>query len=216
MAFKDGNSPSLGSKSALALLTLVGVIIGIRQIEFGADFNSFHNWSLIGCAVIFWFRLVWSLFGFIKRKVSWFEGIAVGIGYGGMVYGFTTWGTQILSANIFWDIIGIVLFSIGSVINSFSDYQRNVWKQRSENKGRIYTGGLFRYAMHINYFGDSIMFIGFAVVTQNVISFLPVLAIILNLIFLQTPKMHDHLKNKYGAEFLDYESRTKKFIPFVY
>jgi protein-S-isoprenylcysteine O-methyltransferase Ste14 len=216
MAFKDGNSPSLGSKLALVFLTFVGLVLGIRQIIVSPDTYVFHNWSLIGCVIIFWARLTWSLFAYIKRKVSWFEGIAVGIGYGGMVYGFSSWGIQVDSPVLWLNIFGIILFALGSFINSYSDYQRDVWKQQPENKGRIYTEGLFNYAMHINYSADSLMFIGFAVVTQNVLSFIPPLVIILNLIFLQVPKMHEHLENKYGNEFLEYKRSTKRFIPFIY
>ena len=86
----------------------------------------------------------------------------------------------------------------------------------TENHGQLYTQGLFRYAMHINYFGDSLMFMGFAMVTQNMMSFIPVIIIILNIIFLQMPQLDAHLKNKYGVEFLEYERKTKKIIPLIY
>ncbi len=216
MTFKDANSPSLGAKLALAFLTLVGAIFAIMHVKFGFQAGFLHNWFLISCTLIFYVRLVISLFAFIKRRVSWFEGILVGILYGIMVAMFSIWGAQKSSTIIFWDITGIVLFCVGSFINSLSDYQRHKWKIQAENQGRLYTQGLFRYAMHINYFGDSIMFLGFAIVTQNAISFIPVLGIILNLILLQIPQLDDHLKNKYGTEFLEYERKTKKFIPFIY
>jgi steroid 5-alpha reductase family enzyme len=216
MAFKDANSPSLGAKLTLALLTLIGVIFALSHLIFGVQVSFLHNLFLIFCTLIFYIRLVVHLFAFIKRKISWFEGITVGTLYGIMVAMFAIWGTQISSSNIFWDIAGIVLFFLGSFINSLSDYQRHIWKMQTENQGHIYNHGLFRHAMHINYFGDSIMFIGFAIVTQNATSFIPVIIIILNLIFLQIPQLDEHLKNKYGAEFLEYERKTKKFIPFIY
>jgi len=216
MAFKDGNAPSLGAKLILGILTLVGVLFAIRQVKFGFQASFLHNWFLILCTLIFYVRLIISLFAFIKRRVSWFEGITVGILYGILVAMFSIWGTQISSSIVFWDITGIVLFCVGSFINSLSDYQRHVWKMQAENHGYLYTHGLFRYAMHINYFGDSIMFVGFAIVTQNVMSFIPVFFIILNLILLQIPQLDEHLKNKYGADFLEYERKTKKFIPFIY
>ncbi len=216
MAFKDGNSPSLGAKLTLALLTLIGVIFAIRHIKFGFQASFLHNWIIISCTLIFYVLLIICLFAFIKRRVGWFEGIMVGILYGIMVAMFSIWGTQISSTIVFLDITGIVLFCIGSFINSLSDYQRHVWKMQAENHGHLYTHGLFRYAMHINYFGDSIMFVGFAIVTQNAMSFIPVLFIILNLILFQIPQLDDHLKNKYGVDFLEYERKTKKFIPFIY
>lgn len=216
MTFKDGNIPSNGAKLTLALFTLIGAVFAIKNLLFGFQDSQLHNGLLIVCTLIFFIRLVISLFVFIKRKVSWFEGILVGTLYGIMIVGFSDWGTQTGSTNLFWDIGGFVLFCAGSFINSVSDYQRHVWKLKSENQGHIYTLGLFRYAMHINYFGDTIMLTGFAIVTQNAMSFLPVLAIALNLILLQIPLLDAHLKNKYGIEFEAYESKTKKFIPFIY
>jgi len=216
MTFKDGNSPSLGSKLTLAIFTLIGVIVAIRHVQFDFQDSSPHIWILVSCTLIFYVRLVISLFAFIKRRISWFEGIAVGILYGVVVAAFSNWGTQISSPMVFLDFAGFVLFCVGSFINSLSDYQRHIWKMQAENHGRLYTHGLFRYAMHINYFADAIMFVGFAIVTQNASSFIPVLVIILNLIFYQIPRLDDHLKNKYGVDFLEYERKTKKFIPFIY
>lgn len=216
MTFKDGNSPSTGAKLTLAILTLFGVISALRHVKFGFQAGFLHNWILISCILIFYVRLLISLFVFIKRKVGWVEGITVGILYGIMVAMFSVWGTQIRSTIVFWDVTGIVLFCVGSFFNSLSDYQRHVWKMQAENHGHLYTQGLFRYAMHFNYFSDSIMFVGFAIVTQNVMSFIPVFFIILNFILLQIPGLDDHLKNKYESEFLEYESKTKKFVPFIY
>lgn len=216
MAFKDGNFPSMGSKLTLACLVLISLIYAIMHVTNESHSAPLHKWSLIVCTIIFYVRLVISLFVFIVRKVSWFEGITVGILYGIMVSMFSTWGTKISSTELFWDITGFVLFCIGSFINSLSDYQRFAWKKQDENHGKIYTYGLFHHAMHINYFGDSIMFVGFAIVTQNLMSFIPVVFIILNLIFLQIPQLDDHLKNKYGTDFLEYKRKTKKFIPFIY
>jgi steroid 5-alpha reductase family enzyme len=216
MAFKDGNTPSIGSKTTLSLFTLVGVTYALNHLMFGIPATFVHKWFLILCSFIFYIRLVISLFVFIKRKVNWFEGIAVGILYGIVVAMFAVWGSRINEAVLFWDVTGFTLFCIGSFINSVSDYQRYVWKMQRENQGRIYTGGLFRYAMHINYFGDGLMFFGFAIVTQNFMSFIPVLLIILNLILLQIPSLDAHLNNKYGTEFEEYASKTKKFIPFIY
>lgn len=160
--------------------------------------------------------MVICLFVFIQRGVSWFEGITVGLLYGIMVTMFSVWGTQKSFTVGFWNLSGFAFFLAGSIINSFSDYQRHVWKKQAENQGRLYTRGLFRYAMHINFFGDSIMFIGFAMVTQNVMSFIPVIFIVLNFILLQIPQLDAYLKNKYGDDFVKYAEKTKKFIPLIY
>ena len=61
-------------------------------------------------------------------------------------------------------ILGLALFVLGSYLNTASEYMRHVWKRRPENAGKLYTGGLFRYARHINYFGDDLLGTGFALV----------------------------------------------------
>ena len=215
MAYKDGNSPSVGAKLTLALLTLIGVIFALRHVKLGFQAEFLHNWILISCTLIFYVRLIICLFTFIRRRVGWFEGITVGILYGIMVAMFSIWGTQKSSTVGIWDIAGAILFCVGSLINSLSDYQRYKWKKQSGYQGHIYTQGLFRYAMHINFFGDSLMFVGFATVTQNAMSFIPVLFIVLNFILFQIPQLDDYLKNKYRDEFEEYAKKSKKFIPFI-
>ena len=60
-----------------------------------------------------------------------------------------------------FDWLSILLYLFGSWLNTRSEYTRFVWKKLAKNKGRLYTKGLFKYAMHINYTGDIILFIGF-------------------------------------------------------
>ena len=53
--------------------------------------------------------------------------------------------------------MGILLFIIGSYINTYSEIQRKRFKDNPNNKGKLYTLGLFQYARHINYFGDILL-----------------------------------------------------------
>lgn len=216
MAYRDGCSPSISTKLTLSILTLIGVIFATLHLKPDSGVMSTHCLVLLLCIFLFYVRLVVCLFTFIKRKVSWFEGVSVGILYGIMVAMFSIWGTQKSFKNEFIEIAGILLFVIGSTVNSLSDFQRYKWKKHPMNQGKIYTKGLFRYAMHINFFGDSLMFVGFATVTQNAMSFIPVLFIILNFIMVQIPQLDNYLKNKYGRDFEEYAEKTKKFIPFIY
>jgi steroid 5-alpha reductase family enzyme len=65
------------------------------------------------------------------------------------------------------EVIGILLYLSGSYINTHSEYSRHVWKLKEENRGRLYTRGLFSLSMHINYFGDIVLFTGLAMVTHS-------------------------------------------------
>ena len=70
--------------------------------------------------------------------------------------------------------------------------------------------------MHINYFGDSILYIGLAMITLEYVCLYVSIAIILNFVFIQIPMMDKYLSKKYANEFSKYAKQTKKFIPFVY
>ena len=89
-------------------------------------------------------------------------------------------------------------------------------KKKIENKGRLYTKGLFKYSMHINYFGDIVLFTGLALIAHSFsLLFIP-LVMALNFIFFIIPRLDKYLEKKYGDEFIEYAQRTKKFIPLVY
>jgi len=70
--------------------------------------------------------------------------------------------------------------------------------------------------MHINYFGDSVLYVGLALITLELVCLFVSIGIIVNFIVLQIPMLDKHLSKKYGDEFEEYAKQTKKFIPFVY
>jgi steroid 5-alpha reductase family enzyme len=114
------------------------------------------------------------------------------------------------------EIIGILLYLSGSYINTHSEYYRHVWKLKEQNKGRLYTKGLFSLAMHINYFGDIILFTGLAMTTHSLSMFVIPMIMALNFVFYIIPSLDRYLENKYKSEFKDYANKTKKLIPMIY
>ncbi len=115
---------------------------------------------------------------------------------------------------LFWT--GVGLYAFGSCLNTTAEWQRKVWKGRPSNRGHLYAGGLFRYSMRINYFGDSLLFTGLAIVTGSAWSLvIPGLMTVL-FVFVHIPRMDAYLAGHYPNEFPAYAARTKKFIPFVY
>lgn len=215
MAYHDKHSPSLGSKTALLLLTLVGLVLAYKLLLTSKSVDTNRLYLLLVCASIFYLRLALCILVFVKRKISWFEGCAVGFLYGALLYIFSLWG-GLAHSICNTDIVGGILFAAGSWVNSQSDYQRYKWKKKPENSGHLYTCGLFRYSMHINFLGDTVMFAGYALITQNGMSFIPVIAIILNFVLIQIPRLNDYLMKRYKSEFIEYSSKTKQYIPFIY
>ena len=66
------------------------------------------------------------------------------------------------------DMIAVVLLVTGSFLNSFSEMQRKWWKAKASSQGSCYTKGLFAHAMHINFFGDVVLFTGWSLFTYSV------------------------------------------------
>jgi protein-S-isoprenylcysteine O-methyltransferase Ste14 len=129
---------------------------------------------------------------------------------------FTYWGGTNSSPIGMIELIGVILYLFGSYINTQSEFKRYIWKMRTENSGHLYTKGLFKHSMHINYFGDVVLFTGFAMVTHHVWSLVIPFVMMANFIFCIIPLLDTYLEKKYGAEFIEYARKTKKFIPMVY
>ena len=70
--------------------------------------------------------------------------------------------------------------------------------------------------MHVNYLGDSVSYVGLALVTQELVCIFVSIGIVVNFIVLQIPMLDKHLRKKYGDEFKEYDRQTRKFIPFIY
>ena len=101
-------------------------------------------------------------------------------------------------------------------MNTYSEYTRYIWKKQDKNKGNLYTEGLFKFSMHINYFGDIILFTGVALITLRFSMLFIPLAMAMNFIFIIIPRLDKYLAQKYGVEFQEYADKTKKLIPGVY
>ncbi|MCB1025487.1 MAG: DUF1295 domain-containing protein, partial [Acidobacteria bacterium] len=97
-----------------------------------------------------------------------------------------------------------------------SEYLRKVWKEDPKNSGMLYTEGLFKYSMHINYFGDLMLFTGFSMITHNIFSFVIPLLMFFLFTFVNIPMLDKYLLDRYGKEFEEYRGRTKKFVPYLY
>ena len=116
----------------------------------------------------------------------------------------------------FVEIIGAIFFLFGSYLNTRSEQLRNIWKLKEKNTGHVYTEGLFKYAIHINYLGDIILFLGLVMVANSAKLLIVPGSMALIFIMFLIPLKEKYLKEKYGNEFNDYKSNTKKLIPFIY
>merc|ERR1711933_539435 len=60
------------------------------------------------------------------------------------------------------EVLALPVFLLGTWLNIWPEYTRYVWKSDPVNAGHLYMGGLFAVSRHINYFGEILSFVGFA------------------------------------------------------
>lgn len=165
---------------------------------------------------IYFGRLLLTQFVFLKRAVRWSEAFMI-VPWVLCIYLLLAiaGGTNPAPFGVIAGI-GSILFAVGSWMNSYAEYARHVWKLRSENHGRLYTLGLFRFSRHPNYLGDVLSFSGLCLVSGRWMTIVIPSIMLAGFVFANIPMLDAHLHDHYGAEFDQYAAKTSKLIPFVY
>ena len=187
----------------------------ILDVDFQGG-NFYRRCCLWGFGVLMYIRMNLTTFHLLKRKMPIEELFGVIIGCAVYQIGFVLLGGWQSSPLSLLDVFGILLFIIGSYINTYSEIQRKRFKDDPNNNGKLYTQGLFKYARHINYFGDICWVTGWAIVTNNIWSMFIPISLTLGFIFLFIPELSRYIETNYVDEYLDWKKQTKKLIPFIY
>jgi len=221
LQFHDEKSPSTGPKLAITAWYVVCVagaawLTLLAPAALGLPGSPGRRAALLACAVIYVARAAHTLFVFVKRKLPWWEAAWGGGIIGGVLFFFLLGGLRSPDPLGPLDAAGGILYLAGSWIGTASELARHRWKARPENRGRLYTEGLFSYSRHVNYFGDLLLFAGFAVLTRQAWAGIVPLAMGLNFAFLIVPAHDAYLAARYGSEFDHYARQTKKLIPLLY
>lgn len=166
--------------------------------------------------IIIFLRIAYAMVFLVKRKIPWEESIGVPVAFAVYYVGFSLFVLPESIPPDILDYIAIALFLFGSVLNTGGEVMRDRWKSNPENKGKIYTGGFFRFSRHINYFGDILWITAYAMVTRNWYAVSIPLLIFLFFAFYNAPKLDRYLKEKYGEGYDRYTARTKMLIPFIF
>lgn len=166
--------------------------------------------------ILIFLRLAYMMFFILERKIPWEESISVPFAFAIYFIGFSLFVLPISKPIDAFDYFAISLFIVGCLLNSGGEILRKKWKKKPENKGKIYTQGFFKYARHINYFGDLLWVTAYALITRNVWSIIIPIFLFSFFAFYNAPKLDRYLKGKYGKGYDDYSKKTKMLIPFIY
>lgn len=200
------------------LLCLGDRLICINEL-FEIDLSSgniYRKSCLLSFGVIMYVRMNITSFYLLKRKMTIEELFGVIIACTIYQIGFVLLGGWQSASFSILDVFGILLFLIGSYVNTYSEIQRKRFKDEPNNKGRLYRQGLFKYARHINYFGDICWVTGWAIISHNIWSAIIPIMLTMGFIFSFIPILSSYLEKKYGDDYQDWAKITKKLIPFIY
>ena len=175
-----------------------------------------RRWIILSFSVIVFARYIFMMFYLMKRAIPWVEIISVPLAFSLYYVGFAILVLPSNAAIGIWDWAAVAIFLLGSWLNTASEKQRFDFKALPENKGKLYTGGLFSQSMHINFFGDILWILAYAIVTQNIWSTLIVIFITIFFAFFNIPMLDKYLAGRYGDDFKIYAGHTKRLVPFVW
>ena len=169
-------SASIPQKSTLLLLETLIILISWFLL-FGNGFEKlgiikepgdlWRRWLILGFNLFVFLRMLITMFYLVKRKMPWEEAFSIPFAFALYYIGFSWLVFETKHPFDFLDVFGVFLFLFGSYLNTASELMRDKWKKKPENRGYLYSKGLFAFSMHINYFGDLLWVIGYAVINRS-------------------------------------------------
>jgi len=114
------------------------------------------------------------------------------------------------------DMLGLALWLIGFFFEAAGDLQLARFKADPANRGKVMTGGVWRYTRHPNYFGDSAQWWGYYLIAASAggwwTIFSPILMTLLLLRVSGVALLERTLETRPG--YKEYIERTSAFIPW--
>ena len=190
-------------------------LISVLQ-PYKTDGNLCRNLLLLFSFILYFLRLIFTLFVLYQRKMYWFEAVII-MNLIPFIIPYTTVLSGAVQVPVgFLEIAGLGIYLFGSFLNTGSEVPRYLWKLKKQNEGQIYIQGIFKFAMHINYTGDVLLFSGIVMIAHEAgLLFKPVL-MLLNFSLILVPLKNKYLKNKYKDGYSEYAAYTKKLILLIY
>lgn len=218
---------ALGVKLLFFALHTIGVATAVWLVAFGGVSRlglrpraELRSALCLAAVLLYWARHALTLFYLLHRRVKLAEAVPLGV-----FMALWAAGSALLSSGVAWphfadcaplDWLSCALVLCGSYLNSASELERKAWKARPENKGHCYTQGLWALSMHVNYFGDILLFSGWAALSGSPWAACLPAAIAYGFAFHHVPELDAYLEGRYGDEFREWAARTPRLIPFVW
>ncbi|KAK1219888.1 hypothetical protein PQX77_017368 [Marasmius sp. AFHP31] len=115
-------------------------------------------------------------------------------------------------------MVGTAMFVIGIALECISEEQRRVFKNDPRNHGKVYSGGLFGWARHINFGGYTLWRTGFSLAAGGW-WFGAIEAAVFTYFFGKggIPELDEYCSNRYQAQWEEYKRKVPyKLLPYIY
>ncbi|CAF3669797.1 unnamed protein product [Rotaria sp. Silwood1] len=113
---------------------------------------------------------------------------------------------------------GISLFIVGTFTELISELQRKQFKDKPANQGKLYTGGLFSLARHINYGSYTLWRTGLVLTSGNYwLAALLFICHMWDFTKRAAPQLGDYCSKRYGEDWKKYEHDVPNILfPYVW
>ncbi|CAH0521796.1 unnamed protein product [Peronospora belbahrii] len=133
-----------------------------------------------------------------------------------------------------YDIIGIVVWSIGMVIEYAADTSKSAFHDEPKNRGKLLRSGVWKYSRHPNYFGEILCWVGITIIASAnfgsngdetwyyyVSCISPTFTFLLLVYLSGVPLAEDRYDERFGLDpdYLEYKHSTSPLImlpPSIY
>ncbi|GMF29663.1 unnamed protein product [Phytophthora lilii] len=124
------------------------------------------------------------------------------------------------------DIVGIVLWAVGMVVEYAADSSKSAFNDDKRNKGKLLRSGVWKYSRHPNYFGEMLCWVGVTIVASanfgsnggeswfyvSVVS--PVFTFLVLMFLSGVPLAEDRYDERFGLDpdYIEYKRSTSPLI----
>lgn len=115
------------------------------------------------------------------------------------------------------DYLGILVWLIGFVFESGGDFQLTRFKQNPKNKGKVLNKGFWKYTRHPNYFGDSVVWWAYAILSIAAGSYWQIIGAVFMTLLIKKVSgvflLEKTLKTS-KEQYQEYIRKTNSFFPW--
>ncbi len=115
-------------------------------------------------------------------------------------------------ANALLTVLGMTIFSMGFLLESIADFQLQAFKKNHQHQ--VCNVGLWQYSRHPNYFGELLIWFGFALCfSSNLFAFLSPITLYLIMTRITGPFTEEMSLRSKGKAYRVYQKQTSMIVP---